>query len=61
MHGRALSLAHQRIRARKSPTWNSESVFLSEPSENCPSAEGGITKYNWVSAQSRDVLPHRGP
>lgn len=53
-----------------SPPWNPESVsafdslgfrsFTHEPGENCPSAEGGISKYNCFSAQNTDALLHKG-
>lgn len=70
MSGCALSLALQRMGAGMSPPWNPESVsafdslgfrsFTHEPGENCPSAEGGISKYNCFSAQNTDVLLHKG-
>lgn len=70
MSGCALSLAFQRIRAGMSPPWNSVSVsvfdslgfrsFTSEPGENCPSAEEGISKYNCFSAQNTDALLYKG-
>lgn len=65
-----LNFGLQRIKACISPTWSSNSVsvfdslgfrrFISEPGENCPSADEGITKYNWFSVQSIDALLHKG-